>query len=77
MLYRFMENLQSEVIELEFMEFSRGMNTISEVDFAKILLRYTNLDRAGMEDALERVRTRMPEEKVIIIIVYTSKGKIN
>lgn len=41
---RFMENLQSEVLELEFHEFSKGHNTISEVDFARILLRYTYLD---------------------------------
>lgn len=41
---RFMENLQYEVLELEFHEFSKGRNTISELDFAKILLRYTQLD---------------------------------
>lgn len=41
---KFMENLQSEVLELEFHEFSKGHSTISEVDFAKILLRYTYLD---------------------------------
>lgn len=40
----FMENLQIEVLELEFLEFSKGLNTISELDFAKILLRYTQLD---------------------------------
>lgn len=41
---RFMENLQTEVLELEFSEFSKGLPTISETDFAKILLRYTYLD---------------------------------
>lgn len=41
---RFMENLQHEVLELEFHEFSKGHDTISELDFAKILLRYTLLD---------------------------------
>jgi hypothetical protein len=39
-----MENLQTEVLELEFHEFSKGHDTICEVDFAKILLRYTHLD---------------------------------
>jgi hypothetical protein len=39
-----MENLQTEVLELEFHEFSKGHDTITEVDFAKILLRYTYLD---------------------------------
>ncbi|XP_076446623.1 calcium uptake protein 3, mitochondrial-like isoform X2 [Babylonia areolata] len=63
--HKFMANLQSEVIELEFMEFSRGLSTISEVDFAKILLRYTSLDRGQIEECLERVRSRIPQEKGI------------
>lgn len=41
--YNFMKNLQTEVLELEFCEFSKGHERISEVDFAKILLRYTYL----------------------------------
>lgn len=41
---RFMENLQHEILELEFHEFSKGHNTINELDFAKILLRYTYLE---------------------------------
>lgn len=41
---QFMENLQFEVLQLEFGEFSKGQNTITELDFAKILLRYTYLD---------------------------------
>jgi len=40
----FMENLQTEVLELEFLEFSKGLSTITELDFAKILLRYTQLN---------------------------------
>nr|KAG5706198.1 hypothetical protein BaRGS_019525 [Batillaria attramentaria] len=63
--HKFMANLQSEVIELEFLEFSRGLSTISEVDFAKILLRYTNLDRGEINECLDRVRSRIPEEKGI------------
>ena len=59
-----MVNLQSEVIELEFLEFSKGMQTISEEDFARILLRYTNLEKAEIGECLTRVRNRMPEEKV-------------
>lgn len=39
-----MENLQTEVLEMEFQQFAKGGNTISEMDFAKILLRYTHLD---------------------------------
>lgn len=41
---QFMENLQHEVLEIEFQEFSKGSDTISALDFAKILLRYTDLD---------------------------------
>lgn len=41
---RFMENLQTEVLEMEFQEFAKGATTISEIDFARILLRYTHLD---------------------------------
>jgi len=40
---KFMEDLQTEVQELEFHEFSKGLDFISQVDFAKILLRYTYL----------------------------------
>ncbi|BFZ14769.1 hypothetical protein BsWGS_17807 [Bradybaena similaris] len=68
--HRFMENLQSEVIELEFLEFSKGMSTISEVSFAKILLRYTSLDRSDVEECLERVRKRMPNEKGITFVEF-------
>ena len=58
-----MENLQSEVIELEFLEFSKGLATISEEDFARILLRYTMLDRSNIEECITRVRSRTPSEK--------------
>lgn len=50
--YKFMDNLQTEVLELEFYEFSKGNIAITEVDFAKILLRYTYL--VGFYDALTR-----------------------
>ncbi|KAG9428137.1 hypothetical protein HZU67_10455 [Apis mellifera carnica] len=52
---RFMENLQYEVLELEFHEFSKGRDTISELDFAKILLRYTQLDTDEYDKYLDRI----------------------
>uniref|UniRef100_A0A131Z654 Mitochondrial aspartate/glutamate carrier protein n=1 Tax=Rhipicephalus appendiculatus TaxID=34631 RepID=A0A131Z654_RHIAP len=61
--HRFMDNLQTEVLELEFTEFSRGMPTISEVDFARILLRYTYIHSANYEAYIDRVKDRIPEEK--------------
>ncbi|XP_030836421.1 calcium uptake protein 3, mitochondrial isoform X4 [Strongylocentrotus purpuratus] len=60
----FMDNLQTEVLELEFYEFSRGMPSIGEAEFANILLRYTHLEDAELEEYVQRVRERMPEEKM-------------
>lgn len=53
--YKFMRNLQTEVLELEFHEFSKGHEKISEVDFAKILLRYTYLDTDDYDNYLDRL----------------------
>ncbi|KAK7904260.1 hypothetical protein WMY93_016867 [Mugilogobius chulae] len=39
---RFMENLQAEVQEMEFLQFSKGMDTMRREDFAEWLLHYTN-----------------------------------
>ncbi|KAK6620787.1 hypothetical protein RUM43_011082 [Polyplax serrata] len=64
---KFMENLQAEVLELEFHEFSKGHNTISEVDFAKILLRYTYLDTDEYDRFLNRLLDRVKEEQGITL----------
>lgn len=61
----FMENLQTEVLQIEFNEFSKGLKTISELDFAKILLRYTHLQADQYEMYLERLIDKLPEEKGI------------
>ncbi|XP_014477019.1 PREDICTED: calcium uptake protein 3, mitochondrial isoform X1 [Dinoponera quadriceps] len=55
---RFMENLQHEVLELEFHEFSKGHDTINELDFAKILLRYTYLEPDEYDKYLDRMMDR-------------------
>ena len=47
-----------------FYEFSKGMPTISESEFAHILLRYTNMEEYKMQEFIHRVQERMPEEKV-------------
>ncbi|XP_072933190.1 calcium uptake protein 3, mitochondrial isoform X4 [Epargyreus clarus] len=62
---QFMENLQTEVLELEFHEFSKGHETISEVDFAKILLRYTYLDTDEYDMYLDRLLDRVRDERGI------------
>jgi len=63
--HKFMENLQTEVLQLEFNEFSRGFPTISEEDFARVLLRYTHLHASEYDDWIRRLRERIPEEKGI------------
>ncbi|GAB1604464.1 calcium uptake protein 3, mitochondrial-like isoform X3 [Argonauta hians] len=70
--HRFMENLQTEVIQLEFTDFSKGMPKISEEDFARILLRYTVLENNEVEECIRRVRERMPEEKGITFEEFKS-----
>lgn len=57
-----MDNLQTEVLEIEFLTYSKGMTTISEEDFAKILLRFTNVE--NISAYLENVRQCIPDEKV-------------
>ncbi|XP_055908671.1 calcium uptake protein 3, mitochondrial isoform X8 [Eupeodes corollae] len=64
--YKFMDNLQTEVLELEFSEFSKGNPAITEVDFAKILLRYTYLDTDEYDMFLERLLDRVKDEKGIM-----------
>uniref|UniRef100_A0A3Q3MF32 Mitochondrial calcium uptake family, member 3b n=1 Tax=Mastacembelus armatus TaxID=205130 RepID=A0A3Q3MF32_9TELE len=68
--YTFMDNLQTEVVEIEFLSYSIGMPTISEEDFARILLRYTNVD--DVNGYLENVRHCMPDEKGITFEEFRS-----
>ncbi|KAJ8416504.1 hypothetical protein AAFF_G00357920 [Aldrovandia affinis] len=68
--YRFMDNLQTEVLEIEFLTYSNGMTTISEEDFARILLRFTNVD--NIASYLENVRQSIPDEKGITFDEFRS-----
>ncbi|KAM3612792.1 uncharacterized protein V6R79_014558 [Siganus canaliculatus] len=68
--YQFMDNLQTEVLEIEFLSYSRGLPTISEEDFARILLRYTNVD--DVSGYLENVRLAIPDEKGITFDEFRS-----
>eukprot|EP00064_Thunnus_orientalis_P014170 superscaffoldBa00002429_g14211 len=67
---RFMDNLQTELLEIEFLSYSKGMPTISEEDFARILLRFTNLD--NVSGYLENVHHSLPEEKGITFEEFRS-----
>ncbi|XP_044060182.1 calcium uptake protein 3, mitochondrial isoform X1 [Siniperca chuatsi] len=68
--YEFMDNLQTEVLEIEFLSYSKGLPTISEEDFARILLRYTNVD--DVSGYLDNVRHSMPDEKGITFEEFRS-----
>ncbi|KAM9856771.1 calcium uptake protein 3, mitochondrial isoform 2-T2 [Aulostomus maculatus] len=68
--YRFMDNLQTELLEIEFLTYSKGMTTISEEDFAKILLRFTNVE--NISAYLENVRQCIPDEKGITFDEFRS-----
>lgn len=63
-----MDNLQTEVLEIEFLSYSKGMPTISEEDFARILLRYTKVD--DVNSYLESVRHSIPDEKVPLCFIW-------
>ncbi|XP_047013120.1 calcium uptake protein 3, mitochondrial isoform X3 [Ictalurus punctatus] len=68
--YRFMDNLQTEVLEIEFLTYSKGMTTISEEDFARILLRYTTVD--NISSYLKNVHQSIPDEKGITFEEFRS-----
>ncbi|CAD5219489.1 unnamed protein product [Bursaphelenchus xylophilus] len=55
----FYNNLQRELIEIEFSEFARGKNEIAAVDFAKLVLRYSLVSEAKYEEHLRRVANRV------------------
>ncbi|XP_053703928.1 calcium uptake protein 2, mitochondrial [Synchiropus splendidus] len=55
---RFMEDLQAEVQEMEFLQFSKGMETMRREDFAEWLLHYTNEE--DNEIYWENMRKKIP-----------------
>ncbi|XP_026183987.1 calcium uptake protein 2, mitochondrial [Mastacembelus armatus] len=56
--HRFMEDLQAEVQEMEFLQFSKGMDTMRREDFAEWLLHYTNEEDNKVY--WENMRKRIP-----------------
>ncbi|RVE64310.1 hypothetical protein OJAV_G00145030 [Oryzias javanicus] len=56
--HRFMEDLQAEVQEMEFLQFSKGMDTMRREDFAEWLLHYTNEE--DNEIYWENMRKKIP-----------------
>ncbi|XP_006781871.1 calcium uptake protein 3, mitochondrial isoform X2 [Neolamprologus brichardi] len=68
--YKFMDNLQTEVLEIEFLSYSKGMPTIGEEDFAQVLLCYTNVE--DVSGYLENMRHSIPDEKGITFEEFRS-----
>ncbi|XP_069780678.1 calcium uptake protein 3, mitochondrial isoform X2 [Narcine bancroftii] len=68
--YKFMDNIQTEILETEFLSYSKGMTTITEEDFARTLLRYTNVENTSTY--LESVRQGIPDEKGITFDEFRS-----
>ena len=57
----FMNNLQTEVIQIKL----AGAPTITELDFAFILLRFTFLNCQDYDNILERLQERIQDDKGI------------
>lgn len=54
-----MEDLQREVLEIEFNEFSKAMNKITPIDFAELLLRYTDFSAEKKNSLKRNLRNKM------------------
>ena len=54
--YKFLHNLHTEVLKMEFEEFAKGSSTISEFDFARILLRHTFYDEEELVEVLDTIQ---------------------
>jgi hypothetical protein len=54
---KFMEDLQKEVLEIEFNEFSKGMKKISPIEFAEILIRYTDFNQSKKFKHLKKLQS--------------------
>ncbi|MBN3324912.1 MICU2 protein, partial [Atractosteus spatula] len=67
---RFMEDLQAEVQEMEFLQFSKGMDTMRREDFAEWLLHYTNEE--NNEAYWENMRKRIPPGQSITFEEFKS-----
>ena len=57
----------NSLIETHFTEYSRGMPTIPEDSFARLLLRYTSLEEVEVDKYLDRLNSRLRQRKVRII----------
>nr|CDJ84766.1 Protein MICU-1, isoform a [Haemonchus contortus] len=69
----FYENLQEEIMEIEFHEFARGKSTISPMDFARLVLRYTIVNKDDYHTYINRVKERSsPDDKGVTLGQWAS-----
>lgn len=61
-----MLNLQTEILEVEFNQFSKGLNKLTEVEFAEILLRYTIFDDETKAKKIAKLESQMDGYKRVI-----------
>lgn len=71
---KFMQDVQLEVLEMEFMEYSRGMPTIPEDSFARLLLRNTSLEEEEIQKYLDRLGKRLTQRKGITLEQFLRFG---
>lgn len=64
-----MENLQTEVQEMEFLQFSKGLNFMRKEDFAEWLLFFTNTENKDIY--WKNVREKLSVGEVGIPFLYT------
>ncbi|CAF3881796.1 unnamed protein product [Rotaria sp. Silwood1] len=64
-LKRFMENLQIEILEIEFNKYSCGFKTISDLNFTEMLLRYTDFDYDTKKFILKKVKKHHDQQNAI------------
>ncbi|XP_069496775.1 calcium uptake protein 2, mitochondrial isoform X2 [Ambystoma mexicanum] len=67
---RFTENLQTEVQEMEFIQFSKGMNFMRKEDFAEWLLHFT--DEENKDTYWQNVSDRIPAGEGISLEEFKS-----
>ncbi|XP_075054957.1 calcium uptake protein 2, mitochondrial [Mixophyes fleayi] len=68
--YRFMENLQTEVQEMEFAQFSKGLNFLRKEDFAEWLLFFTDEENNDMY--WQNVKSRISPGETISLEEFKS-----
>lgn len=57
----FMQNVQTEALDVEFRTYSMGLPSITPEDFAKIILRHTKLSSTDRENRVNHLRAKLSD----------------